>query len=401
MKLLMVTLVPPQPHSWGAIPVLLHGQLTALRAQHDVTLITLVADDAEREAVDNLRSSGLEVYSVRRCADTMWRRLRMATRWVAGRTPKRTIWNYEPRLQQLLDDVLCRRRFDLVQVEDMAAGAYRYRTTTPKIVTDYEVLRPRRIDWRVWQAQQLVRTVVDELDWRRWRRHQSSIWRRYDCVQVFSRRDARSIEHIAPDLMARVRVNPFCLTLPRACDPAREQPALLLFVGSFLHPPNVDAVKWLVSDIMPRLRRRCPGVTLTIAGADPRRRIQPLATEDVTLAGYVPDLAPLLDAATIVVAPVRIGSGQRMKVLYGMAAGKAVVTTPRGAEGIEPAVDAQALCIASDADAFAAATSTLLESAATRRALGLRARALVRQQYAPDAYARRAQALYKELGCCA
>src|SRR5262245_34927598 len=48
MKLLMVTLVPPQPHAWGAIPVLLHGQLTALRGHHDVTLITLVADDAER-----------------------------------------------------------------------------------------------------------------------------------------------------------------------------------------------------------------------------------------------------------------------------------------------------------------------------------------------------------------
>ncbi len=401
MKLLMVTLVPPQPHSWGAIPVLLHGQLTALRAHHEVTLITLVADDAEREAVDNLRRSGLEVHSVQRCADTMLRRLRMATRWVAGRTPKRTIWNYEPRLQQLLDDVLRNRRFDLVQVEDMAAGAYRYRTTTPKILTDYEVRRPRAINWRVWQARQPGRTVVDELDWRRWRHHQSSIWRRYDRVQVFSKRDARSIEDIAPELKARVRVNPFCLTLPPQCDPAREQPASLLFVGSFLHPPNVDAAKWLVGDIMPRLRRRSPGVTLTIAGDDPRRRIQGLAAEDVTLAGYVPDLAPLLDAATIVVAPVRIGGGQRMKVLYAMAAGKAVVTTPRGAEGIEPAIDARALSIASDADAFASATSTLLQSAATRRQLGLRARALVRQHYTPEAYARRAQALYTELGCCA
>lgn len=399
MKLLMVTLVPPQPHAWGAIPVLLHGQLTALRARHDVTLITLVADADEREAVDNLRRSGLEVYWVQRCADTALRRLRMAARWVAGRTPKRSIWNYEPRLQQLLDDTLRDRRFDLVQVEDVAAGAYRYRTTSPTILTDYEVRRPRAINWRVWQAQQPVRTVVDELDWRRWRHHQSSVWRRYDRVQVFSKRDARAIAHIAPELMARVRVNPFCLTLPRECDPAREQPASLLFVGSFLHPPNVDAVTWLVGDIMPRLRRRCPGVRLTIAGADPRRRIERLAAEDVILAGYVPDLAPLLDAATIVVAPVRIGGGQRMKVLYGMAAGKAVVTTPRGADGIEPAVDARALCVASDAEAFAAAASTLLECAATRRTLGQRARALVRQHYAPEAYARRAQALYEELGC--
>jgi len=401
MKLLMVTLVPPQPHAWGAIPVLLHGQLTALRAHHDVTLITLVADDAERAAVDSLRRSGLEVHSVQRGADTKLRRLRLATRWIAGRTPKRTIWNYEPRLQHLLDDVLRDRRFDLVQVEDMAAGAYRYRTTTPTILTDYEVRRPRAINWRVWQAQQPLRTLVDELDWRRWRHHQASIWRRYDRVQVFSTRDARSIEHIAPELVARVRVNPFCVTLPRECDPAREQPASLLFVGSFLHPPNVDAVRWLVGDIMPRLRQRCPGVRLTIAGADPRRRIQGLATEDVTLTGYVPDLAALLDAATIVVAPVRIGGGQRMKVLYGMAAGKAVVTTPRGAEGIEPAVDAGALCVASDADAFAAATSTLLECVATRRTLGQRARALVRQHYAPEAYARRARAVYEELACCA
>src|SRR4029079_16876317 len=127
--------------------VLLHGQLTALRARHDVTLITLVADADEREAGDNLRRSGLEVYWVQRCADTALRRLRMAARWVAGRTPKRSIWNYEPRLQQLLADTLRERRFDLVQVEDVAAGAYRYRTTSPTILTDYEVRRPRATTW--------------------------------------------------------------------------------------------------------------------------------------------------------------------------------------------------------------------------------------------------------------
>jgi glycosyltransferase involved in cell wall biosynthesis len=395
----MVTIMPPQPHSWGAIPVLLHGLLRALRSRHEITLVTLVGDEGERQAVDDLRRSGLEIHAVERTPGTGLRRMRMAASWLCGRHPKRTIWNYEPRLQHTLNTILATRRFDLIQVEDLALGAYTYPRSTPKVLTHYEVMRPRAVNWHAWREPRPLRSIVDEVDWHRWPRHQADVCRRFDCIQVFSQRDARSIEGIAPDIAPRVRVNPFCVEMPRAADPARERPGSLLFVGSFLHPPNVDAVNWLVDDILPRVRAEYPDATLTIAGSDPRGRIRHLAGSHVALAGYVEDLTPLLDEAAVLIAPVRIGGGQRMKVLYGLGAGKAVVTTARGAEGLDAAASVSALRVAEDADGIARATVELLRSPTERRALACRARALVQDHYTPEAYACRAQAVYEELRC--
>jgi len=399
VRLLIVTIMPPQPNAWGAIPVLLHGQLRALSSRHAITLLTLTGDAQERQAVQDLRGSGLEVHAVERSPATRLRRMRMAASWMCGNSPKRTVWNYEPRMQRALDQMLGSRRFDLIQVEDFAVGAYRYATSTPKVLAHYEVMRGRPIDWSAWRRGGPFRGIVEEADWHRWPRHQAAVWRSFDHVQVVSHRDASAVVEMAPDVAARVRVNPFCVEIPRAADLTRERAGTLLFVGSFLHPPNVDAAAWLVEEILPRVRAGCPGATLTIAGADPRGRIQHLAREGVTIAGYVADLPRLLDEAAVVMAPVRIGGGQRMKVLSAMAAGKAVVTTPRGMEGLDQAASVSALRVAPDAEGIANATLELLHSREARHALGRRARALVQQHYGPAAYARRTQALYEELQC--
>lgn len=398
----MITTMPPQQRSPGAIPVLLYGQLSGIRTRHDVTIVTLAGpDEAELEAVEQLRRSGLEVHAVERSQVAGlrgWVRLgSMAAAWLFSAVPKRTIWYRESRMQSAIDRVLADRRFDLIQVENLAAGVYRLPSTIPKLLAHHEVLRGRPIDWTAWRRPRPVRSVVDEFDWHRWAGHQASVLRRFDRVQVFSHRDAASIVGIAPDVAPRVRVNPFCLEIPPAADHRRERPGTVVYVGSFLHPPNVDAAVWLVEDIMPRLRVLFPGVRLTIVGADPRGRIRQLPRDDVRLTGFVPDLDPLLEEAAVVVAPVRIGGGQRMKVLYAMAAGKAVVTTTRGAEGLDAPGTASALHIEDDADGIARAVASLLHSPSLRHEIGRRGRALVEEHYAPHAYARRAEAIYDEL----
>ena len=398
----MITTMPPQQRSAGAIPVLQYGLLSGIRKRHDVTIVTLAGpDQAELDAVEQLRRSGLEVHAVERSRMIGWKgSLRfgsMAAAWMFSTVPKRTIWYRESRMQSAIDRVLADHRFDVIQVENLAAGVYRLPAAIPKLLAHHEVLRRRPIDWTAWRRPRPVRSVVDELDWHRWAGHQASVLRRFDRIQVFSRRDAASIMEIAPDVSPRVRINPFCLELPPAADHRRERPGTVVYVGSFLHPPNVDAAIWLVEDIMPRLRVLFPGVRLTIVGADPRGRIPQLARDDVRLTGFVPDLDPLLEEAAVVVAPIRIGGGQRMKVLYAMAAGKAVVTTTRGAEGLDAPGTASALRIEDDADGIARAIAALLDSPSLRHEIGRRGRALVEEHYAPHAYARRAEAIYDEL----
>ncbi len=102
-----------------------------------------------------------------------------------------------------------------------------------------------------------------------------------------------------------------------------------------------------------------------------------------------------MERAAVVLAPVRSGGGMRMKVLHALAAGKAVVTTPLGARGLDGSSTAP-LAVADDAQGIAAAAARLLADPAERRALGLSARAYAQERYGPDAYAARLEAVYAE-----
>ena len=126
----------------------------------------------------------------------------------------------------------------------------------------------------------------------------------------------------------------------------------LLFVGGFQHPPNFDAVRWYAREILPLVRQRLPGVRTTIVGADPPAAIRALASNDLAVAGFVPDLAPLLESCRLSISPLRYGAGVKGKVNQAMSAGLPVVATTPSIEGmhVEPGRE---VLVGDDAHAFA------------------------------------------------
>ena len=103
----------------------------------------------------------------------------------------------------------------------------------------------------------------------------------------------------------------------------------------------------------------------------------------------------MFQSAAVVLAPVRIGGGMRMKVLEALALGRAVVTTPRGAEGLD-APGETAFLVADSAHGIADAISLLLADPSARTSLGQRARAYAARQHGPQAYAGRLERIYEE-----
>jgi glycosyltransferase involved in cell wall biosynthesis len=165
--------------------------------------------------------------------------------------------------------------------------------------------------------------------------------------------------------------------------PALEQPGELLFVGQLDYGPNIDAVRFLRVEILPRVRAAVPDARLVVVGRAPVAAVRALDDGDTCrVVGPVPDLAPWYGSASVVVVPIRMGSGTRLKVLEALSWGKAVVATRVGAEGLDlrPGLDLE---LADTPDAFAAACSRLLQDPAARARLGEegRARALARYDW--------------------
>lgn len=162
-----------------------------------------------------------------------------------------------------------------------------------------------------------------------------------------------------------------------------EQP--LVFTGAMDYWPNVDAVVWFCSEILPALRQRRPQLRFFIVGRNPTPAVQALASDIVTVTGTVPDVRPYLQHASLVVAPLRIARGIQNKILEAMAMSKAVVASAECAHAIG-ARDGVEMFSAADAQAFVAQIDALLHDPQRTAAAGVAARDKVLRSFSWEAH---------------
>jgi GT2 family glycosyltransferase len=112
------------------------------------------------------------------------------------------------------------------------------------------------------------------------------------------------------------------------------QRANMLFIGSFEHPPNIDAVHHFIDDILPELQRKRPGIKLLVVGAHAPKSLLARASAAVEFTGFMPDIAPLFDQVRLSIAPLRYGAGVKGKINSSMAYGVPVIASPIAAEGM-------------------------------------------------------------------
>ena len=238
--------------------------------------------------------------------------------------------------------------------------------------------------------------LIRALDAVAWRRFERRVLGRVDAVVTLTERDA--------DILRAVDPRPSFTIIPftrspgsRPLDPlGTAAPPTILFVGGFGHPPNVDAAHRLASAIFPRIREQFADVELLLVGAAPPPDVAALAGAGVRVVGDVPTVEPYLDQAAVIVAPLRMGGGMRVKVLDALVAGKAIVASTRAVAGLD-VVDREHLRIADDDDEFISAIAGLLANADERRALALGARRFAERQPGVDAQVRAYDQLYRHV----
>ena len=198
--------------------------------------------------------------------------------------------------------------------------------------------------------------------------------RAVDRVVTMSEEDADRLRRFEPS--TRISVSPCGVDCAeyRPGSPGDGAQADLVFVGHFGHPPNVDAVRFLVQDVLPQLGRPA---RLRVVGRG--REAFPTSAQ-VETTGAVDDLRPHVASAAVFVAPLRFGTGMRGKILEALALGRPVVTTSVGAEGLG-ATSGRHLLVADDAADFASAVRRVLADPRLAAQLGAGGRALVEARF--------------------
>ncbi|KQP14001.1 hypothetical protein ASF26_18690 [Methylobacterium sp. Leaf93] len=185
-----------------------------------------------------------------------------------------------------------------------------------------------------------------------------SLWRQFNVVIYLSEEEVSLVRKIEPAVNAASIVG-FART--RFID--RQQPTVgstILFVAGFAHPPNVDAAKYLVREVMPIVWNEHPQAKLALVGSKPTQEVVAFASANVIVTGWVndEDLHAWYDRARICVIPLRFGAGVKGKVVEALCEGVPLVTTQVGAQGIKGLDDIAP--IATNAAEFAAAVIRLL-----------------------------------------
>lgn len=277
-------------------------------------------------------------------------------------------------MRRRIRNIIRKERIDLVHVDLLHLSVYLDEfPEMPKVITNHNVESLRVYRWSQAERNPLKKLYLRE-QWRRLRVFERNALNRFDACIVVSKTDRDTLETMG--------VQSKMFIVPNGTDTehfrpggGKTDPDRVLWLGHMDVHTNRDAVLYYWREIFPILRRRHPAARMEFIGTSPPREIVEAAKTDSRLRapGFVEDIRPYLEKASVVVVPIRIGSGTRVKILDAMALGKAIVSTSVGCEGLD-VKDGRDICIADDPEGFAHKTAMLLRDEDLRTALERNAR---------------------------
>ena len=284
-------------------------------------------------------------------------------------------------LDRALRDVLRRDVFDVVLVESLFMAPYL--RTVRALSEACVILRAHNVEHRIWsrlaeESPELTRRTYLRWVTRSLLGFERSALADFDGIAAISEEDAAGFRDLGVPA-ERIHVVPFGMDLA-AVPPGADGPADHVFhFGSMDWTPNRLGVEWLLREVWPAVR---PGTRLRLAG---RRFPEDLRSEaerlpGVEVVGEVEDPWSVLGGPGIAVIPISSGSGMRVKAVEALAAGRAVVSTPTGIEGI-PVQHLRHAWIAADPVGFAAGINRLLSEPELAQSLGEEGHRLVAERF--------------------
>jgi polysaccharide biosynthesis protein PslH len=382
MKLLFLTGTLPYPPTDGW-KIRVFALLRALAQHHQVSVVSFMRPIDDALAAQRLREHGIALHVIPR--DPRYAPTKLLQGLISPTAFP--ILNYrDERMAQLVRQVLRSDTFDLVQIESIHMAQYCVGLLQPTILDlhNIESLLMRRY---ARQETNPLKRAYAEVTWRKLAAYER------DTCGVFSHcltcSDEERVLLQTRCGVDRVSVIPNGVDVDAyaAQDAGFPNGAVpppgdrIVFVGRMDYHANVEGVRWFCRDVWPRIRAHRPGALFQIVGGYPVPAISRLVRAgEIEVTGFVTDVRPYVKHASVVVVPLRVGGGTRLKILEALAMSKPLVSTTVGAEGIE-AVPDRDLVIADRPEEFADEVVSLLRFAERRQALGSAGYRLVQNQY--------------------
>jgi sugar transferase (PEP-CTERM/EpsH1 system associated) len=400
MRLLFLTPQLPYPPHKGTT-IRNYNLIVGLAGRHEIDLLAFTDTEGARPT-SPLDSLCRRIETILPPVRSMTRR---AITTLLSPRPDMALRLWSPRFADRLAVWLRERDYDVIQIEGIEMA--RYGELAQSVAPGARrVFDDHNAEWllqrRTYQAERQltgwsIGTLYSLIQTWKLTRFERQACRSAQHVLAVSATDAAAIRQLDPDVPITVVTNGVDTTLYRPGSVAAIDfgaPALV-FSGTMDFRPNVDAALWFAANVLPKVRASIPAAEFVIVGQRPHARLAPLREQaGIRITGAVDDVRPYIAGACVVVVPLRMGGGTRLKVLEAMAMGAPIVSTWMGVDGFA-VEEGREVVLADDADRFAAEVVKTIRDASRRQALAQHGRRFVEENYDWKTIVPKLEAVYR------
>ena len=400
MKILLVSPFLPSPPRFGG-QRRIAGLAKELARRHDVSVLSFNAtDEWEHDSLDETRTYCRVVRTLPNYepVGAGAKRKNQLRSMLSRRSYEHSLVATRQDFQRAFDEMLAAEDYDVVQIEFVQMAPFHlshHAGNGPLFVLDEHNIEYDILKRTAKASTGTSRTVYNALNWRKLAREERAAWRRFDGVALTSARDERLLRDDFPACRTAV--------IPNGVDVSEFAPSSdaidadsLVFFGAINYFPNADGVMYFADEVFPTVRRRRPDASFRVIGPGASPEVLERQRNGVEIVGMVDDVNPYIDRAAVVVVPLRIGGGTRLKIVEALSKGKPVVSTRLGAEGLD-VIDGKHLLLADEPQEFADQVERVLADADLARRLGAAGRALMEDRYSWGTITRQLEHFYNEL----
>lgn len=381
MKILFLANRTPYPPFRGD-KLKIYNLAKRLAGSHELHLLTFAQNREDltyKEELEKIFTKVHFVYlpkwkSVLNCLQAVW-----------ARTPLQVLYFRSAGMKRKLQEVLREDKFDVAHVQHLRMSSYLAANNSLPRILDMPDAFSLYWQRRIKAAQNPIIKLFTTIEYRRLLRYEQ-VMKEYDLSLVCSAEDKEYLETEQGIANLKLLPNGVDLDIFKAGNHDYSHNQTLLFTGNMDYAPNVDAVQYFVQEIFPLVLKRFPDTQFIIAGQRPVHRVLRLASDNVRVTGFIPDLSAVYNDASVVVAPLRFGAGTQNKVLEAMAMGVPVVCSNIGFKGLG-IKSGEGAIMQTEPSAFAESVIELLSSQEKRTAVGKSGVEVIRSGFSWDTIA--------------
>ena len=305
---------------------------------------------------------------------------------------------FTPDFDFVLQNELAKKEYDIVHLESLFMTPY---IATIRMHSDAKiVMRSHNLEYIIWerlskQTGSVAKKTYLKLLARQLKKYELDVLNQIDGIAAISKRDAEDFRKLGCN--QPIEIIPFGLNLldyKPIEDPITDLD--LFHLGSMDWSPNIEGLDWFFDKIWPAILSKTPEANFYLAGRDMPERFFDISLTNMVVVGEVEDAMKFINSKSLMIVPLLSGGGIRVKIIEGMALGKAIISTSVGAEGIHY-THKKDIWIADTPTEFAEAVEYFKNNPDKIIELGNNARKLVELEYANEIIIKKLLAFYKRL----